>query len=166
MTIRNLSRFTNALWDWGVLRECFTDGCSVADIDGQVERRGQFLIIEAKGPGVQISSGLARTFNRYLEIGHHTPLILYGEPGRYRQCCLLCGNPTTFEKEPPAPTHMQIWPNEAIPCDLALVQEFVRDWFRWADDQPVPLIGGARRRPSLNGANWADLWQQRIRHGR
>ena len=147
----------------GVLNDCFGNGCRVADIDGQVERRGQFLVIEAKGPNVSLSSGLTRTFNRYLEIGHHTPLILWGEPGRYRQCCLYCGNPTTFDKEPPAPTQMQIWPNDPMPCDLQTVKAFVSDWFRWADDQPVPLIGAGRvtATTARQAIGWAERWQKK-----
>jgi hypothetical protein len=163
VTIRNLYRFTNALWDWGVLNDCFDHGCRVSDIDGQVERRSEFLILEAKGPGVSISSGLARTLNRYLELGHHTPVILYGESGHYRQCCLYCGNPTTFEKDPPAPTQLQIWPHDAIPCDLRTVQEFVRAWFTFADDQPTPLISSARPRsiPQTAAALWAQRWLEK-----
>lgn len=160
MTIRNLYRFTNSLWAWGVLNECFEHGCQVSDLDGEVERRGEFLIIEAKGPDVSISKGLAKKLNRYLEIGHHTPLIIYGESGRYRDCCLYCGNPTTFDKEPPTPTQLQIWPHDAIPCDLRTLREFVRAWFVFADDQPVPLISSTRPRsiPNTPTALWAQRW--------
>ena len=162
--IRNLSLFTNSLWDWGVFDPCLSDGCKVSDLDGQVERRGQFLVIEAKAMHVLergIPSGQARMFNRYLELGHYTTLILYGDPGKYRQLCILCGHPASFDKEPPAPKYMQIWPRDPMPCNLALVQEFIRGWFRFADDQPVPLITGDRRRgtsvlraPTI----WTDQW--------
>ena len=161
MTIRNLGLFTSSLWDWGVFDPCFTDGCKVSDLDGEVERRGQFLIIEAKAANARIPTGQAKKFNRYLELGHYTTLILYGDPGKYRQLCLLCGHPASFDKEPPRPTHMQIWPRDPIPCDLALVQHFIRAWFRWADDQPVPLIPGDPRwgaRVLRAPTVWTDEW--------
>jgi hypothetical protein len=153
VTINNIRKFTECLWDWGVLNGCFADGCKVSDVDGRLERRGEFLDIEAKSPGVGISNAQARTFNRYLENGHHTALILWGEAGQYRNRCLWCGSPTSADKEPPAPTHMQVWPNDPVPCDLNFVQNFVHQWFRWADDRRVPLIGGARPRLK-DGEGW------------
>ena len=53
MTIRDAERFMAGVWDWGFLDGAFRNGrVKVSDIDGIVERNGNFLIFETKARGI------------------------------------------------------------------------------------------------------------------
>lgn len=81
MSIRNSKAFVDSLWDWSCLDGCFGDSkISVTDIDGFVERNGQFLVIEGKGFGVPIPKGQEITFQRMVESGLFTVIIVWGKP--------------------------------------------------------------------------------------
>lgn len=81
MTIRNLDKYVASLWDWGFLNGCFGDTrIKVSDLDGIVERNGEFLVLEAKSPGVSIPKGQQIMFERMVQSGKHTVFVLWGTP--------------------------------------------------------------------------------------
>lgn len=81
MTIRNLDKYVANLWDWGFLDGCFSGTrIRVSDLDGIVERNGEFLVIEAKSAGAPIPKGQAIMFERMVRTGRHTVFVFWGQP--------------------------------------------------------------------------------------
>lgn len=120
MTIRSIDRFTAALWDWGLLDACFAGTkIRIGDLDGIVERNGEFLVLEGKGPGVTITQGQHLMFKRMAFAKGFTVIVMFGEPG--------------------SPEQLQIWyPGKSVPkiyrgANAQLLCERVSAWFRWAN---------------------------------
>lgn len=111
MTIRNMERYVAALWDWGWLNKCFAPSrIRLSDIDGIVECKNRFLVIEGKGRGVDVPGGQGRMFNAMTAAGF-TVLVVYGQP-------------------PDEVTHWRVWPRPPIAGNVSDVVGFVRDWYR------------------------------------
>ena len=86
--IKDEQAFLKGIWDWEILDGCFgATKIKPTDIDGFVERRGNFLILEAKGIGKDIPRGQERTFERLRETGLFTIVIVWGD--KNRPCRLL-----------------------------------------------------------------------------
>lgn len=118
MSIRNKDAFMNALWDWGFLDNCFGNTrIRVSDLDGIVERNGEFLIIEAKGPGIPIPRGQSIMFSK-MALKGMTVLIIWGEVN--------------------SPEFTQTWSrykDQANPkreANVESIQKYVSRWFNWA----------------------------------
>ena len=110
MTIRSLEKFNAALWDWGCLDGCFGQSrISPTDIDGIVEHRGRFLLLEAKGPKASVSRGQGIMFDHLMRTGIFTVFVIWGSPG--------------------APVRGQLWPAKPRPCDLAGLRRVVSGWY-------------------------------------
>lgn len=117
MTIRDMDKFISQLWDWGFLNGCFKGtGIRVSDLDGIVESRGRFLVLEGKSGTAPIPTGQAIMFNAMIrtnaEVGYDlfTVLVMWGE-GK--------------------PARMTVWPQmPPVPCDESDIQRFVEAWFQ------------------------------------
>ena len=82
MTIDDPEAYVNSLWDWGCLDGCFgKTAIHPTDIDGLVERKGHFLFLETKGPGVSLPTGQLRMFRRLIENPRMTVFIVWGKAG-------------------------------------------------------------------------------------
>jgi hypothetical protein len=121
VTIQSVKAFVDAPWDWACLRGCFPRGISPTDIDGLVEIKGRFLLIEAKGRGKAVGDGQRYTFNRLAGLPQWTVLVVRGDPGR--------------------PVDVAVWPRQPFPADLERFRAVVKDWADWAD---VPAPPGDR----------------------
>lgn len=109
MSIRNITAFVDALWDWGFLDKAFAPSrIKVTDVDGLVESGNHFLFLEGKGKGKAIPRGQEILFERLTARGD-TVLILWGDPGD--------------------PTHMSIFPAAPQECTQEDVFAFVRGWY-------------------------------------
>jgi len=118
MTIHSPDLYCAALWDWGFLDDCFPGTRTrVSDIDGIVERKGRFLVIEAKGVNTRIPTGQLIMFEAMANKGM-TVLIVWGNPNE--------------------PEQMQIWyphrpyAEPAVPASVDDIRDVVRRWFNWA----------------------------------
>lgn len=81
MTIKNPEAFMAGVWDWALLDGCFGDTkIRPTDIDGCVERNGQFLWLEAKAPGAPVPTGQRIVLERLAKRGD-TVFILHGDRG-------------------------------------------------------------------------------------
>jgi hypothetical protein len=81
--INNKKAFDNALWNWDILNGCFGTGkIKPTDIDGLVERNGQFLLIEAKGPGVPVKMAQDIVHRNLISLKCFTVIVIWGNPGR------------------------------------------------------------------------------------
>lgn len=65
----------------GVLDECFPGKIGMSDIDGIVEIRGYFLILEWKAPGGALTTGQRIMFERMTGLsGRLTIIVVCGDP--------------------------------------------------------------------------------------
>ena len=102
------------LWDWGFLDECFGGTrIKVTDVDGLVERRGHFLLIEAKSIGAPIPKGQAIMFDALVEDPNWHVLIIWGDTN--------------------APVEAMVWGNKQFEADEAKIQDVVRRWYSMAN---------------------------------
>lgn len=144
MTIRNVGAYLKSLWDWGLLNGCFgSTRIKPTDIDGMVERNGQFLILEGK-PGTNgaaldcrpIGDGQRILFDALQKTGLFTVLVIWGDAAHFKVgLCLenVAGVHVEASDTAPVVVAMQIWPHERIPADLDAVRRFVASWFEWAN---------------------------------
>ncbi len=90
MTIENPSEYLRNLWDWAILDGCFGETrIKPTDIDGFVERNGYFLAIETKAAGVEVKQGQMIVFNKLIETGKFTVLVIWGKPGKPEKMLLI-----------------------------------------------------------------------------
>ena len=118
MTIENAEAYVAGIWDWGILRGCFGDTkIEPTDIDGFVERKGQFLLIEAKDKNAALKTGQRITFEALHKTGFFTVLIAWGETNK--------------------PERIELWHNGKRkvydPANLEKLRVIVSWWFKWAD---------------------------------
>jgi hypothetical protein len=115
--LRSREQYAARAWDWGFLNDCFAPTrVRVSDLDGIVERNGCFLALEGKPAHVTVPRGQQITFNSLVTAGW-TVLVLYGEPNQ--------------------PVAMQHWPYPAKPAGEDAIQQFVTEWWQWANARPM-----------------------------
>lgn len=115
--IRRGSYYLEGLPDWEFLNKALPERIRMSDLDGIVEVRGHFLIIEYKRVGVGVPDGQAVVFNRLYD-AYATILVI--------------------EHENHEPVFGYLWdpkiPPDPRPLDRGLLQDFVRDWASSAKD--------------------------------
>jgi hypothetical protein len=125
------SRKPSASFD-GVFNWEWTDGCfgetkiKPTDIDGIVERRGNFIVFETKDPGKEIPRGQQILLRELHKTGRFTIMIIYGKQ-----------NPEYAEVYYPGCEHTATLTGEAE-C-----QDFVRSWYNWADKKSKKQTGNS-----------------------
>jgi hypothetical protein len=62
-----------------VFSECFGNGINFGDVDGIVERKGHFLLLEWKGSGA-ISVGQRRLHDALLRVHGFAVVVVFGDP--------------------------------------------------------------------------------------
>ena len=118
MTIRNEKAYMNNLWDWGFIENILPGSCAVSDIDGIIERRGHFLLIETKGPGVEVPQGQAIMFDSLSAIPQFSVWVVWGKPGKVEA--------------------MQRWGQAVFRADNQNLLDTVQLWWELADNTPCP----------------------------
>ena len=63
----------------GVFDDCFPGKIGFGDVDGLIERRGNFLFIEWKEPGASLTTGQSITLKRLAAIPNFTVLMVEGD---------------------------------------------------------------------------------------
>lgn len=120
MTIRNPDAYMAGVWDWGIVRECFGDtAIKPTDIDGMVERHGNFLILETKQPGVMIPKGQQITFDALIKKGF-TIFVIWGSQNNPESMRVMYPNGTV--KNVPI-------------CDQEILRDYTKRWFKWANER-------------------------------
>lgn len=120
--INNRQYALDAMWNWEPFNACFGGTkIRISDLDGIVERRGEFLVLEGKQCFAHIPTGQQRMFDALVEKGF-TVLILYGAP------LMKLGLADIV-------THMQVWPNPMQEAKLRDAVAFVREWFDRANQK-------------------------------
>src|SRR5690606_11205009 len=124
-TIRNPAGFRRAppagydgVFDWSWTQGCFGETrISPMDLDGVIERRGQFLVFETKDIGVQIPQGQLYTLQAMHRMGFFTIMIIHGKK-RPERSVGWYPYPSTKKVE-------LTGPDEA--------RAFVARWYAWAN---------------------------------
>ena len=119
MTIQNPEAYVAGQWNWGILKGCFGQTkIEPTDIDGFVERKGKFLLLETKAPSVELKDGQRFTYEALWQTRLVTIIIIWGKTN--------------------IPEAIEIWtqhkkmPRE--PADLKRLRSVVTAWFKWADE--------------------------------
>ena len=120
MTVNNPEAYLAGVWDWGILRGCFGETkIEPTDVDGLVERKGRFLLIEAKDSTADLKQGQRITLEALHKTGVFTIVIVWG--------------PTD------CPERIELWTRKGRfnyeSADLAKLRDIVSQWFRWADSR-------------------------------
>lgn len=120
MTIQNQQLYMEGVWDWAILDGCFgKTKIKPTDIDGFVERKGKFLVLETKKPNTPIKEGQWWTFNALINTGYFTVIIIWGNTN--------------------VPTEMQVlypYPIKATDKKQATLNDLrtvVKWWFKYAN---------------------------------
>jgi hypothetical protein len=112
--LRNPKDWRNSFWDWTFYNECFAPTrIRLTDIDGFVERQGNFLILETKRPGAILPEGQRIMFKRMAKTGLFTIFIIWG--------------PTNIPQEIIQITQ-SIWTSPKK-CNTAILKRMIREWF-------------------------------------
>jgi hypothetical protein len=125
MTIRNLDAFIEAMWDWGILMGGFGPVIQPSDLDGCVERNGQFLILEAKSKGAPLKIGQRLTYMAMARRGFFV-IVVWGRKDNPEECVTFTpNNPQGSDKQP---------------CDIDRLRTMCHRWYEWACKNPFDLL--------------------------
>jgi hypothetical protein len=120
MTIQNAKLYMEGVWDWNILSGCFGNTkIEPTDIDGFVERKRKFLILETKKPGVPIKQGQWWTFNALINTGFFMVVIVWGQTN----------NPEEMQVLYPLPYK----PTDKKKANINDLRKTVSWWFKYAD---------------------------------
>ncbi len=107
------------VWDWAILDGCFTGRIEPTDVDGLVERHGQYLLLECKGRNVvALERGQQIVFRDLARRHGFTVMVLFGDRNKPMRATIF---------------HPGGRVEAGIPVDLDGVRERVAGWFLAAD---------------------------------
>jgi len=87
--IRSRETVAERLWDWGFLNAAFPGQIRPMDLDGIVEKNGQFLVLEGKPLGHSLPTGQKITLEKMAAKDDFCVVVLFGEPGQPEQMKVL-----------------------------------------------------------------------------
>lgn len=99
------------------------DGCfgptriKPTDIDGFVERKGKFLVLETKSPEVEVPEGQQIAFDSLVKTGYFSILVMWGEKNHPQKAKLITRK-GEFDYDP---------------CDADKCKQIVTKWFQYAE---------------------------------
>lgn len=111
----------------------FPRGITFADVDGETEINGQYLVMEGKRADEELSLGQAYTMDARVRDGR-TCVVVYGEP-------------------PTGIVAMRVWGAKRHPVVLDAFWSFVREWVQWAE---------TNRRPNQSVNAFMQRWRAAI----
>ena len=120
MTIHEPVLFLDGIWDWSIFDGCFGQTrIAVTDIDGLVERRGKFLVIEAKSPRTHIPTGQKIMFDALVATGFFSVLVIWGDTNKPVRAMLM-NQKGVFDYSP---------------ADVKKCRAIVSAWFQYAEER-------------------------------
>lgn len=122
MTIENPKAYLAGVWDWAILQGCFGKSRIMpTDLDGFVEHKGRFLLLEAKASGADLTMGQRIAFSALRDTGLFTIIIVWGETNK--------------------PERMELWTSEKKfdpeSIDLTRLRDIVLQWYEWAHRRAI-----------------------------
>lgn len=121
--INNPEKFLAGFWNWSFLDECFEGKIKMSDLDGIVERRGHFFVLETKQNGVTVPAGQRIMFENMAKTGLITVVILWGKQNETEQMQVYYPNCA-------APTPIKVATNEDV-------QRVAKWWSYTVDDTKI-----------------------------
>lgn len=123
--IRNPAGFLESIPNWKPIYQAFPPKNHPGDIDGIMERHGQFLIIEKKQVGATVVpwSGQARTLKALHNLGVFTIIYIWGDEANPQAICVI--RPTDEFQINPQPVTYQEW--------ISILKE----WWAFAEQHEV-----------------------------
>lgn len=83
MTINNPDKYMAGVWDWAILDGCFGQTrIKPTDIDGMVERNGNFLFLETKAPGAALPQGQEIALKQLVRSDGDVVMVVWGEQNK------------------------------------------------------------------------------------
>lgn len=139
MTIRDLNRYMESLWDWGFLDGCFgVTRSRVGDVDGILEHYGEILLLEGKPMWCAPEIGEKWRTEQTRMNGQSR--LWAGLAGRGVTVMVLWGEAeNAAEPMKKTPKRMQLWrrfqpePDIVKDCSVELVRHYVSRWWQWAE---------------------------------
>lgn len=139
MSIRDINRYIESLWDWGFLNGCFgASRSSVGDVDGVLEHCGEILLLEGKPMWCAPEIG-QQWFNEKAKANGQARLWS-GLAGRGVTVMVLWGEAeNSLEPMKKIPKRMQVWrrfqqePDVVKDCSAEIARHYVASWWRWAE---------------------------------
>lgn len=118
MNIRNPNLYLSSFWHWENFNDCFEDtNIRITDVDGLIERKGHFLLLETKLPGVDVPKGQAILFDAIIKQKNWNVLVIWGKTDM--------------------PRHWKLWGKEKVYSGgLFDLKDFISRWFHHADSNP------------------------------
>lgn len=107
--------YRDELPDWTPFNEALAP-CALGDIDGLVERRGHFLVIEWKRPGASMQRAQERALAALDALPQFTVWIVHGTV------------------KPMAPQWLRHPNGRSQPVTLSQLQDMAHDWYRVANE--------------------------------
>ena len=99
--------------------DCWPRKISMGDIDGLVEIKGHFLLVEFKHPGQKVPDGQAIMFKKLVSHGNFTVLVVYAEQNRVLSWAISSAKGEKLQEG-----------------TTGQLQDWVRAWASWADKHP------------------------------
>lgn len=90
------------------------------DLDGLVERKGQFLVFETKALNARVSTGQQITFNALSKTGLFTVVIVWGNRDSPEEMEVMYPNGKTIKRQK---------------CNLSDLRDVVSRWYAFADQK-------------------------------
>jgi len=121
MSIFDADKYRTVFHDFDFLKGCFGKSRIMpSDIDGIVERNGNFLVMEFKPSGKKLPIGQSITFRKLAQLPKFTVVVIWHIP------CEM--------HEPKEPVSMQVFPEkDIISADVDTVRVFVKNWWEVAN---------------------------------
>jgi len=123
--IRNPAGFLESIPNWKPIYQAFPPKNHPGDIDGILERHGQFLIIEKKQVGATVVpwSGQTRTLKALHNLGVFTIIYIWGDEANPQAICVI--RPTDEFQINPQPVTYNEW--------ISILKE----WWAFAEQHEV-----------------------------
>jgi hypothetical protein len=132
MTIINRDAFLSGLpaqydgeFDWDWTKGCFGETkIAPMDVDGMVERGGNFLLFETKDMGKFVPEGQLRTLRALYRLGCFTVVFVYGKK---KPAALSVWHAPDFR------SGVVMDPAKPVNVSIAQARALVTSWFMYAD---------------------------------
>ena len=123
--INNNDAFLSGVWNYDFINERLPGKRAVSDIDGSLERKGNFLFIETKATGAGIPTGQLILYEQLVCTGVANVLFVYGDT----DC------PIYYQKMKKKGNKAVLGEKKSI--DAERLASMVRSWYDWANGKPT-----------------------------
>jgi hypothetical protein len=132
--INNKQAFMSGVWDYDFINECLPGRIAVSDIDGSLERKGNFLFIETKAEDASIPYGQYRLYEQLCYTGVGAVLFVYGDTD----------NPAYYQKMI-MDKHGAVNLSNKKGTNRKHFAKLIRSWYDWANKNPTRYYENSKK---------------------